>query len=143
MSSQYQLNGFSRRDAIGLLGKGILTGAIGMAFTGRVSAQTLSLSFVVRDYILYIQPNPQYSWSARLIVRNAPYQCSLIFIRPDLAIPQNSVASNGLSGNFYLPESMLEPVMGLIRSQSPLRVTISSSLIGTIANDEDEAPGQP
>lgn len=135
-------NTMNRREALTMLGAASAVGIAGAAFTGEVSAQSSSLAFTVRTYRLFIQPNPQYSWSARLIVKNAPYQCSLLFIKTGNNIPQNSISVDGLSGNFYLPENMLESVMELIRREAPIRVTIAGgSLIGTIANEQDEEPG--
>ena len=135
-------NTINRREALTMLGAASAVGIAGAAFTGEAYAQTSSLSFVVRTYRLHIQPNPQYSWTARLIVKNAPYQCSLLFIKTGNSIPQNSISLDGLSGNFYLPENMLESVMELVRREAPIRLTIAGgSLIGTIANEQDQEPG--
>ncbi|HMP64209.1 MAG TPA: hypothetical protein PKD11_01370 [Pyrinomonadaceae bacterium] len=101
-----------------------------------------TLSFVITHYRLYIQPAPQYSWSSRLIVRSSNQSCQLIFIKTGNNIPQNSVSADGLSGVFYLPESMLDSVMELVRKSSSVRVTIAgTSLIGTISNNNEEVPG--
>lgn len=101
-----------------------------------------TLSLVITHYRLYIQPAPQYSWSARLLVRNSSQNCQLIFIKTGNNIPQNSVSADGLTGVFYLPESMLDSVMDLMRSSSSVRVTIAgTSLIGTISNNNEEVPG--
>jgi hypothetical protein len=78
----------------------------------------------------------------RLIVKKAPYQCSLMFIKTGNSIPQNSISADGLSGTYHLPENMLDSVMEMIRREAPMRVWIAAgSLIGTIANDQDEEPG--
>lgn len=101
-----------------------------------------TLSFVITHYRLYIQPAPQYSWSSRLLVRNSSQHCQLIFIKTGNTIPQNSVSADGMSGTFFLPESMLDPVMELVRKSSSVRVTIAgTSLIGTISNNLEEIPG--
>ncbi|NNE68047.1 MAG: hypothetical protein HKN33_15905 [Pyrinomonadaceae bacterium] len=139
---------YTRRDAVGLIGKGVAAAAVTSAVLGtakEVKAQgAVNLEFVIKDYRAYMQSAPQFQWTTQIIVRSGDFtkQCTLYFWKDEANLPANTVAADGLSGAMYYPESRLAEIRDFMRYERPIRLTIvAGNGIGTLANDADEKPG--
>ncbi len=138
----------SRRDAAGLIGKGVAAAAVAgvvLGTTKKASAQSgTNLEFVIKDYRAYVQSAPQFGWTTQIIVRNSEFtkQCTIYFWKDEANVPANTVAPDGLSGALYYPNSRLAEIRDFLRYERPVRLTIvASNGIGTLGNDKDENPG--
>lgn len=138
---------YSRRDALDLIGKGVIASALAGTFLS--NAQTteakayLTLDFVVKDYRVYIHSAPQYSWTSRMYLRSANGKsCTIYFMKDGQTIPGNSVSSNGISGKIYFPHNRYEEIREFLRYEKPVRLTlVGSNGIATLSNDSYELVG--
>ena len=138
----------SRRDAMGMLGKGVAAAAVtGAVLSGAstANAQTnTNLDFVVKHYRSYLQSTPGYAWASRIIVQDKTrtYQCTVFFMKDENSLPVNTVSADGLSGQLYYPYSRMTEITDFLRYERPIRLTIvAGNGIGTLSNELDEQVG--
>lgn len=141
-------NEYTRRDALGLIGKGVAAAAVtGVVLNGtkKASAQsTTNLDFVIKDYRAYLQSAPQFAWASRIIVGDETFtqQCTIFFMKDEQNVPSNTVSADGNSGELYYPYSRMAEIREFMRNERPIRLTIvAGNGIGTLSNDKDERPG--
>lgn len=137
----------SRRDALGLIGKGVAAAAVtGVVLnsTKNVRAQSANtLDFVVDNYRSFMRSSNS-DWASQIIVRSPDnlQQCSIFFIKAGENIPANTVSVDGNNGVVYFPAGRTSEIRDFLRYERPIRITVvGSSGIATLSNDKDEDPG--
>ena len=135
---------YTRREALGSLGKVVAASAIGLAVMNKnVQAQSLNLDFVVANYRTYLTSSTQYIWESRIFLYSgAGATCAIHFIKDGGAVPANSVSSNGLLAYVYFPRYRFAEIRDFLRYEKPVRITVvASNGIATLGNEYDELIG--
>jgi hypothetical protein len=134
-------NGISRREALGTIGTALAaTAVIGLA-NQTAQAQNITFQFVVDSYRAYLHSAPQYNWESRIYLFGEGKSAGILFMKDEIAIPANTIATNQLSANVYFPKSRFAEIRDFLRYEKPVRLTVVSNGIATLGNDDNELIG--
>ena len=88
-------------------------------------------------YRIYYQSTPRYYWQSRVyLYKGSEYVGRIMFIKEERPIPENKLVGGKSVLNF--PTSRFEEIMGILRYEKPLYITLNESNgIGTISTSDE------
>jgi hypothetical protein len=135
---------FTRREALGTIGKVVAASAVGMTvMSNTAAAQTTNLEFVVETYHLWMYSYPQYGHESLMFIYSAGNRqyCQLYFMKDGVSIPANTIAADGMSGRVYFPRSRFAEIRDLLRYEKPVRIVVTTGGVASLSTYEQEAVG--